>query len=518
MAAGRLEVVGPYDAWHAAAREGRWSGSGVARRVLLLVGPEGVSSDAPARARAAAAPWLGKTVRGVLPLIAVEPIDGRVAWVHEHVDGLGLGHVVGAEGQAGLSSRAAAEIVARVAEVLSSLPPEMRKHRGPEPQDLLVDGFGRLQITGFYGPFAPSPWMRVPGPDVEGDSGSVYRLGVLLAHLLAGVPPQPASDPQTHEAMIRRALIRVMARPGPAPTERFSDWIRGMLAWDPSQRPPLSSVGPGLRKTALELGADDLVRWCSENVEGRRQGLLRWNEDLVLNQTESGQASGVSSLPTHVPTSSEFADTEKRRRLEPLANEDDETQEAEVVLADDGSSTGTRPMISRPTLPVLVGPPPEALRKTPKLPADLFGPVTQTPAPPPRRGWGWKASLAYAFVVSVMACVAILLIAYLLLVPPDPRAADADAHLAEVGLAEALSEIPDPLVVSVPQEAVAPGVQGFVVLCDAKPLMAEVPLGAECVARGLWQGKPLEFRWVVAAPERRVCFRGGTAACEVEPS
>ena len=184
MSEAKLQVLGPYLAWNGAASLGRLALPGQeslpdkagGRPVLVLVGPEVGGPDALQRARAAATAALQFRASGVLPLLAVERIDDRIAWAYEYVEGLGLHHAVGGEGNALLSARAAAEIVSIVAQSLLELGAEGLKNRGPEPTDVLVDSLGRVYVTGFAGPFPTPPSMRAPRGE-DGEAAAVYRLG-----------------------------------------------------------------------------------------------------------------------------------------------------------------------------------------------------------------------------------------------------------------------------------------------------------------------------------------------------
>ena len=48
-------------------------------------------------------------------------------------------------------------------------------------------------------------------------------------------------------------------RSGPVISERYGQWIRGMLAWAPAERPPLSAVPSGLRAVAWAMGGEGLL-------------------------------------------------------------------------------------------------------------------------------------------------------------------------------------------------------------------------------------------------------------------
>jgi hypothetical protein len=505
-----LEVVGPYEAWHGAAWRGIYAAEAGAVPVYVLMGPEGAAADAVARARAAAGPLLGSHPRGVLPLLAIEEHERRVVWIHEAVDGLGLGHVVGNEGAALLSSRAVAELIADVAETMLLLEPDARRNRGPEPTDLLLDALGNVWTAGFAGPFATSPAMRAPRGD-EGEPAVVYRLGVLMAHLVAGIAPQPATEKAAHSALVRRALIRAMARPGPVLSERYGDWMRGMLAWEPGERPPLSSIPDGLRQVAVGTGGTSLRDWAAQTVPALidriehpdrvtapRAVLVGLHDDSTeMLMTEEVGGSPTDSAPPvrrppafpDAPGSGGYADpTADAPR--PVAGrpgsfrddfEDDPTQEASALSPAAIRNVAPPPAIrtgsAGPAIPVRVGPPPEAIREPPSLPSGFLddGPGSEEE---PIGGVPWMRILVAIVWVSsivVLTAAAILFIVYLLL-PGRPAPAPVDEPSLSDALPAPTADSDDPSlrrpeppppppvlpdVVPAPPEPVAPEFEVF---------------------------------------------------------
>lgn len=429
MSTADLVQVGPWDVWQGAARHGRLDVDGQSVPVLLLLGPEDAAPDALWRARVAAAPVIGVRRDGLLTLLAVENTRSehqddppRVGWAYEQVDGIGVGHAV--SGPRALPARAAAEVVARVAEILLSVPADWR-HRGPEPSDLLVDSSARIFVSGFVGPFPTSPHMRAPQGD-EGEAATVYRLGVLLAQLVSGAPPVVASERAAHAASVRRVLIRAMARPGPILADRYADWIQAMLAWQARERPPLSAVPDGLRNVASQMHGENLAIWASTQLPLLEQEILRAHiaadeevsdpQSPALLQAESFEAGTITD-----------------------ARDDDPTQE-------ESQNTGQAPEPSAPAqtppgnpglMPIRVGPPPEALREMPRLPTGFLDETDpgqasdeQEPAEMPGavRAMLWAV---WGSAVLLLLGTAVLLVLYLLLPPSGP---DHDP-----GLSDALS-------------------------------------------------------------------------------
>ncbi len=261
-----LELARPRPSWQGAAYEGFLTlPGGEQQAVMVLLGPEGSTEESLNRARRLAAVPLTLRHPGVVRLLQVTAYRGRAAWCYEHVRGLGMGNVVGREGFSAPSARACAELVAQVAEILLGLGNPGLHHPGPEPTDLVLGSDGRVKLMGFAGPHPAGPAMRAPAPE-NVESAAVYRLGVLLTTLISGQPPAAATEASAHAVLVRRALIRAMDRPGPVLSEQFGQWIRGMLAWAPAERPPLSAVPAGLRSVGWNTGGEGLVDWSTLNV------------------------------------------------------------------------------------------------------------------------------------------------------------------------------------------------------------------------------------------------------------
>jgi len=133
--------------------------------VTVLLGPPSGSADGLMRARRSATLALTLRHPGLVRLMQVVGHEDRVAWCYEFADGLGLSHAVNRDDGGGLAARAAAEIVAQVAEVLLAVGGPGLHHPGPEPVDLLAEPDGHIRLTGFAGPYPPDPAMRPPKAD-----------------------------------------------------------------------------------------------------------------------------------------------------------------------------------------------------------------------------------------------------------------------------------------------------------------------------------------------------------------
>jgi hypothetical protein len=276
--------------------------------------------------------------------------------------------------------------VAQVAEILLGLGPPGLHHPGPEPQDLLIGDDGRVRVLGFAGPYPASPAMRPPEPE-QVEPATVYRLGVLLAILLSGTPPATAPDPNAHAVLVRRSMIRAMARPGPVLSERYGQWFRGMLAWAPAERPPLSAVPSGLRAVAWATGGEGLQDWASRRVPaylaelrddpGIAPPMLDLSPEDSQDPDGSGIVGGRAGITPVDPTAATPVRTPGRPRSQSPASSrrhdapDDPTQEATFDPDEPEGRTGQRNLPPRgrlDSIPVDVGPPPEVVARLPRLP------------------------------------------------------------------------------------------------------------------------------------------------------
>lgn len=444
-----LELARPRPTWQGAAHDGTLVlPDGSETSVVAVLGPENAAADALGRARRSAEVALTLRHPGVLRLLQVAAYEGRVAWCYEDFDGLGLGHVVGRDGTGDLSARAAAELVAQAAEVLLALGQPGLRHPGPEPSDVVLGADGHCRIAGFAGPYPVAPAMRAPSPgDVE--PAAVYRLGVLLATLISGVPPAPTSDAAAHSVAVRRALIGAMERSGPVISERYGMWIRGMLAWAPAERPPLSAVPSGLRAVAWAMGGEGLLDWAGRRVPEIQAAVVKRHTappaDSIFDDLDVRVADEVSlvevvetgppparprppdetTLPPVLPDTPVAAlpPVDPVASLPPPFPNDEPTQEA--THSPEQATPGPQPPRKRrgspDSIPVDIGPPVEALAgKKPTLPPGFLdktdpqpsgGPTVQVERSQPTSQVGRPAMVA---IIVALSAVGVLLLTYLL--------------------------------------------------------------------------------------------------------
>lgn len=410
-----LHLEGPLVAWSDTALTGRYGDGADVRRVMVFLGPDHAGEPDPTeldRARR----WVGRTGPGLLELIDVTPHGTRLAWLHPPVDALGLIHLVDAADGQRPSLRVVAELVAAIADALHAQGSGALDHPGPSPEDIGVDATGRIHLTGFCSPWPPAPVYRDPSASL-GSPALAWRVGVLLSQLLAGRVPA-VSDRSGHEAMIRRVLIRSMSRSGPTFSERYRDWLTGLLAWDPDLRPSLSAVGPGLREVGRNLGGPDLAAWATTEVPVL---IARARERSHTPLESAGQGSFHTWTAAAEPSEDHaitLADVSGHRTLPglPLSalERDEPTAESTIRTT---ASGGVIPLTEPGTIPVGVGPPVEALhRRPPTLPAGFLDDPGRPPPPARERSTAVIAQLVLLSLLGGVIAVLLLLVLLVLIV------------------------------------------------------------------------------------------------------
>ncbi len=424
----QIELGGPYAAWHGSARRGDLIGPAGRTPILAVLGPEGGGHDAVDRARAAGQGALSLSGDHVLHLLHIGPAGGRVAFAYAYEPVISLGMATSEE-RLQLSAAASAEVVAELAEALRTLgAASYRGHPGPEPQDVLVDAQGVVRVAGFASPWPRPPSMRAPGESSD-EAALVYRLGVLLSLLVGGVAPSGASERDVHDGEVRRAVIAAMTRPGPVITDRYANWLRAMMAWEPSERPSLGTLPAGLRKAAQDVGGETLSEWAQDHVD-----------DVRMRTPHDEDALDLSDDETAGPGDPLFHD------LSAFGNAEDPTEWGPevpaTVVGDDPLGSQPAPLkLEKPGMPVQIGPPPEAVKHRPKLPTGFLdddAPSTDTEAHvdltddwksdtgsaagPARRFSVVGLVLALLWVLAMLGlvAVAVVLFLFLLLYPMGP--------------------------------------------------------------------------------------------------
>jgi hypothetical protein len=282
-----VKILGDWNAWAEPVRQGR------------LVRPDGESSWVLIRCRADvvldADSWRaiklhGRLISridhpGVLHLFHTSKVDGQPAWVYEGFQAVSLARAldVANANKEFLPARAAVEAVERASQGIRAALTQGQNiqgspgpviHLGPAPSELLVDSTGSLRVAGFSIEVEGAPGLRAPSGYAPFKPGTpaqraVYGLGALLVHLLGGERPGTAGDDARRQsAVIRRAVIRVLSRPGEAVPDTMTDLIRSVLAFEPEDRPTLSELQDVLVSAAEQFGSAGLRTWAPERVPG----------------------------------------------------------------------------------------------------------------------------------------------------------------------------------------------------------------------------------------------------------
>lgn len=384
-----LELGESWPAWHPDARRASWTQEGFTQEVLAVLGRH--SPGAVARARTEAQSALSYRGRFVFPLLGVEGTGRHVAWLYPAEVVIALAQIP----RQGLGPRAAAEIVRDVARTLEDV-----EHPGPSPEHVLIDQTGTVRVAHFVGPFPGDVWHPPNGGGADADR--VFRLGLLLAWLLGTTVDEPAGAVE-HEATVRRVLLNAMSAPGAPFDETYRELVRDLLAWDPRDRPSFENVvhrldgvvhacGGARLEEAVSLG---FVTWLMPHraVDGQLEMELADLEDV-----DATMESSLTRTLDGEPDDDEDVD-------------DDPTVDSElgVVPVNDRTPTSA---IEFGSLPIEVGPPPEAVRRRPTLPPGFLGNQrAPTPVPEPHRPPAWLTYLGAGLVAAAITLLSWLLFA-----------------------------------------------------------------------------------------------------------
>jgi len=288
LAKDKIKLLGTWHAWSGRVRRGEMvRPDGTVAPVLLRAGEaadgKGSSKTLLKQDGRAVARIEGPQV---LQLLHITRVSDRPLWVYIGFEGISLERVLQV-----LASRreqfpvgAALGVVRDVGRGLASglatepgpaddtAGPSQIVHAGTAPSDVLVDASGTVRLAGFG--------VRRPGSGdlefVQGyapprsdtvEADGVYAIGVLIVHLLSGeAPANGGATPSRHESVIRRALIRLLARSGEAVPEEVVQLVRDTLAFDSTARPALGEVIERLSTLAQDFDGPDLVEWAGLEV------------------------------------------------------------------------------------------------------------------------------------------------------------------------------------------------------------------------------------------------------------
>lgn len=357
-----LNIGESWPAWHALARRAVWIRGDRTSDVLLFLSAQPVPDIEALQAEAQAAMRI--RTPGVLPLLGVERVGEGAAWIYPFAEYVSPAFFT----RARFGHRAAAELVRDAARVVTRHP-----HPGPRIEDLLLDAAGNPFVANFVGPLTPT--AIVPGEE-DAEAAAVYRLGSLLAHLLIG-PFSAGVTPSSHDAAVRRAVIRAMSTPGAVFSDKYADWLGGMLAWRPSDRPPLSRVEAGLTDLIETSGGPTLQATV-------RTDFVDWML-LARQQTDDGVATFRPQATQPDPEYAGRTTLAHERITVEIGLDDEHTMESEFPEPLEHTPPS---VLERGSIPVEVGPPAEAARaRRPTLPPGFLDPQAgdTLPALPPRQ-------------------------------------------------------------------------------------------------------------------------------------
>ena len=290
MAKDRIKILGDWSAWADPVRQGQLvRPDGESVWILIRCRPELTYEDAQWKVEKANSRLISRIDHpSVLRLLHASKVGGAPAWIHEGFQGVSMSRVLDVLSSSGdyFSARAAIEAVERTVQGMRSALSQGRNlqggeaslyHPGPAPSDLLIDSVGAIKLAGFDlesedGPKLPTEPGYEPLQPGTPEQRGVYGLAALLVHLLGGEKPGVAgSDEGRQDAVIRRAVIRVLARPGEAVPDSIIDLIKAGLAFDPEERPEFTVMEDELARAAGELRSEALRAWAPTAVPGLLQ-------------------------------------------------------------------------------------------------------------------------------------------------------------------------------------------------------------------------------------------------------
>jgi hypothetical protein len=356
---------------------------GVEEPVLVRISPVEAAPDVMARAAEDLPELRRVTAPGVLPVEQVAAVGGRLARVYAWFDGTSLRVVLANALRTGvaLPARAVIEIAGQVGIALDgglrSSEAGHLHHAGCGPEDVLVDTAGEVRLTGFV-VLRPGELLSTrPGYRSVGDADpGAYMVAALLYELLTGeVPPEPGDTPERHETIVRRMLIRALARPGDSPGEAVGQALREALGW--SHASDAGSFGQRLLALATRVSGPRLGQWAAT-------GLLA-PAPVAAGRTSS--ASGGTPTPRPAPSSPPAS---AMLRAPPPAASPSMSSAGSAAVSSEGVSRQAPTVIPEP-LPVIAGPAALSAASTPgpgadTFPADpTFDGVDESVTPPPRR-------------------------------------------------------------------------------------------------------------------------------------
>ena len=306
MAKAALKLLGTARAWAPDVREGVLKRpDGVTSSVMVRVGPEPATPEALARGRAAVTLLARVGEEAILPLEAVVSAGGILARVYTRVEAVSAQRVLElcrARAQV-VPSRVAVVLAAAVAKALAAVyaleaDGWRGAHVGCGPEQLLLRRDGSIRLAGST---VEGPGGRVEAragyrPPEGGSGEGTYMVGALLVELLTGeAPPSADGDRARHEQAVRRAVIRVLARPGDNPGESVGRLLQRVLAYDPATRGSVAELARYLEDLAARLPGVSPAAWLPDVLAAVLRALP------PEPSTPPGELGVTDAVPSDIP-------------------------------------------------------------------------------------------------------------------------------------------------------------------------------------------------------------------------
>jgi len=334
--------------------------------LAMVFGPPVLDPAALAEAQLRARSFVDVEAPGLLPLRRVEHLKGRIGYGYDVPEGASL--VALTRHRPVVPLAAAAGIVSRLAEIACELGPDAHQHPGPTKPDVIVERTGRVRLAGLAGPRTV---------DHADEPGLVERLGRLLAEMLLGRPLHPARHaPPT-------VVDQLAEHSGPRFDRTWQDLLLELLDPEPARRPTLPALVEAARSLAATPTGETVDRWVQRAWPAIDPpdplGAFSWDPTAMDRPTQPSE--------------------------EPLDDDPDEPTVSQHDVA-------PRLVREQGSIPVDVGPPPEAMRPV-RLPADVFGLDDLLTDPGPRRGAArvavWGAALGFLVAAALVAGLTVAL-------------------------------------------------------------------------------------------------------------
>ena len=280
----KLRIEGPWPAWSdritaaSLVGEGDRSARVFIRELDLEADPENLESlQEEARCLA--------DIRhpGMLRLLHVSSRQGKATHVYKFFEGVSLEKLLAQQHdrRSFLPVKICGELVAAVATALAetaerlsaNYPGRLLLHRGPSPEDVLVNAGGRVKVAAMAirRPGEATtlvPLMGYTPPEGnESDASLAYAIGALTCELFTGKRlPAGSTDDARHDAMIRTAVVTLRDRPGEEVGELLLEIVQQCLARIPGARPPLAELAKRLQEAATGLRGPGVRAWAGAAV------------------------------------------------------------------------------------------------------------------------------------------------------------------------------------------------------------------------------------------------------------